>query len=518
MTVRRPKALPSTIGILLGIMGLFCLLGWRSSHAATTQLPPGEVCFQDANGPVSNGSLNMFYPGTTTPKLNWTNVNQTVQNTQPIQLDANGCAIIYGVGTYRQMLYSGPVVGGVTTGNLIFDLPTTDTSAFNSIFWAGTASGTANAISIVDAGFANQAGSNIQFLAIAENTGATTIAISGGTSIPIEKDTNAGPVPLTGGEIGPNNAPSLLYDSTNAIFHLINPAPAATSQFPVGGEVSCPGFAAPTNFLFEYGQAVSRTTYSTLLSQLTSVQTGTLTNGLNTVSALTDTSQLAVGDAVEGAGVPGGTTVASIVDGTDITMSANATASGSASLRFFAYGNGDGSTTFNLPDRRGYALYGRDNMGGTAASNLTSTYTTNTPDALGTLMIPFSGSTGGAKLTSTTQFPAYTPTGTIGSITPAGTISGISLSNGAITGTWNISNSGTITGATTAIEVNTPSAIGVNITGVSASLASNVTVSSQGSFAGTPVTPTFTGSSVGSSSPFPAVTPGRTTNFCIRAQ
>ena len=34
------------------------------------------------------------------------------------------------------------------------------------------------------------------------------------------------------------------------------------------------------------------------------------------------------------------------------------------------YGNGDGSTTFNLPDLRGRAVFGLDNMGGTAAGRL----------------------------------------------------------------------------------------------------------------------------------------------------
>ena len=36
------------------------------------------------------------------------------------------------------------------------------------------------------------------------------------------------------------------------------------------------------------------------------------------------------------------------------------------------YGSGDGSTTFNLPDMRGRVPAGKDNMGGSAASRLTS--------------------------------------------------------------------------------------------------------------------------------------------------
>lgn len=38
-----------------------------------------------------------------------------------------------------------------------------------------------------------------------------------------------------------------------------------------------------------------------------------------------------------------------------------------------AYGSGDGSTTFNIPDLRGRTIFGLDNMGGTAASRLTTT-------------------------------------------------------------------------------------------------------------------------------------------------
>lgn len=37
-----------------------------------------------------------------------------------------------------------------------------------------------------------------------------------------------------------------------------------------------------------------------------------------------------------------------------------------------SWGAGDGSTTFNLPDLRGRALFGKDDMGGSAASRLTS--------------------------------------------------------------------------------------------------------------------------------------------------
>jgi microcystin-dependent protein len=47
------------------------------------------------------------------------------------------------------------------------------------------------------------------------------------------------------------------------------------------------------------------------------------------------------------------------------------------------YGSGDGSTTFGLPDLRGRVVAGVDNMGGSAASRLTSTTITGGADAVG---------------------------------------------------------------------------------------------------------------------------------------
>lgn len=66
------------------------------------------------------------------------------------------------------------------------------------------------------------------------------------------------------------------------------------------------------------------------------------------------------------------------------------------------YGPGDGSTTFNLPDLRGFVVGGRDNMGGSAAGRLTST--TISPDG-NTL-----GASGGAQThtLSTNEMPSHT--------------------------------------------------------------------------------------------------------------
>ena len=76
------------------------------------------------------------------------------------------------------------------------------------------------------------------------------------------------------------------------------------------------------------------------------------------------------------------------------------------------YGVGDGSTTFNLPDLRGRVAAGLDNMGGSAASRLTSTVLS----ASNTL-----GASGGAQTHTldSTQIPAHSHPNTLGSSTVA---------------------------------------------------------------------------------------------------
>lgn len=66
------------------------------------------------------------------------------------------------------------------------------------------------------------------------------------------------------------------------------------------------------------------------------------------------------------------------------------------------HGSGDGSTTFNLPDLRGRATYGRDNMGGSAANRITSAGSA----IVGTTL----GAAGGSQTVTLTQanIPNYT--------------------------------------------------------------------------------------------------------------
>lgn len=63
-------------------------------------------------------------------------------------------------------------------------------------------------------------------------------------------------------------------------------------------------------------------------------ETGTISNGFNTVTGLGDNAGINVGAAVSGTGIPGGTTVASLVGTTGLTLSATATTSATELLTF----------------------------------------------------------------------------------------------------------------------------------------------------------------------------------------
>lgn len=109
-----------------------------------------------------------------------------------------------------------------------------------------------------------------------------------------------------------------IYNNSDEVFYLQsfygNPY-----SIPVGGVLPYTGTSAPnSSFILPFGQAISRTTYSTYFSLVSTT-----------------------------------------------------------------FGSGDGSTTFNVPDLRGRVIAGLDNMGGSAASRLTSSYFGGTATNLG---------------------------------------------------------------------------------------------------------------------------------------
>lgn len=71
----------------------------------TLPLPNGKCQFLDTNGrPLASGRVYHYIPGTSTPKDTWQDSGGITLNQNPIPLDAAGEAVIWGNGSYRQVV------------------------------------------------------------------------------------------------------------------------------------------------------------------------------------------------------------------------------------------------------------------------------------------------------------------------------------------------------------------------------------------------------------------------------
>ena len=118
---------------------------------------------------------------------------------------------------------------------------------------------------------------------------------------------------------------------------------------PTGTIIDHAGTVGPAGYLACFGTPELRATYPALFAVLTFVQSGVLASS-TTITGLTNTQLMFQGMPLEGTGIQAGTTVATIINSTSITISLAATTSATENLTFFPWGNGNGSTTFNLPD------------------------------------------------------------------------------------------------------------------------------------------------------------------------
>lgn len=186
--------------------------------------------------------------------------------------------------------------------------------------------------------------------------------------------------------------PSFEQDSINRqIDHTYN---RAYPIVPVGSIIDFGGFIVPQHYYLCDGSTKDRVRDWLLFNAITFTDTPTLTTGMNTFTvSSSDLLQFYIGMPIESAGFPSGTTITLIVEMTStITVSNNATVTGATLVRYFAWGNGDGSTTFNVPNLLGFVTAG---AGGTV---------------LGASVINGVGLTGGSSTHTLTipEMPAHT--------------------------------------------------------------------------------------------------------------
>jgi len=199
-------------------------------------------------------------------------------------------------------------------------------------------------------------------------------------------------------------------------------------QIPVGYIAAYAGIAGrpltdsqPAGWLSCYGQNISRTTFSALFAALSLSATITVSIASPAVVSWSFHALQANDPVVfhtTGAlptGIVAGTTyyVKNPVQGISGTFQISATPGGAAINTtgsqsgthtgwYIPYGDGDGSTTFTVPDLRGRSIFGVDDMGGAAASRLTGS---TAQGIIGTNL----GATGGeqSRMLTATEMPAH---------------------------------------------------------------------------------------------------------------
>jgi hypothetical protein len=225
---------------------------------------------------------------------------------------------------------------------------------------------------------------------------------------------------------------------------------------PPGAEQAYAGINLPAGWLWEDGSAYSRTgSTANLFGAITTTVVGNTNSSTAITGLASDMRGKGLNGAyVEGTGIPTGTTI-TFTGATTATLSQAATSANTGlTLRILPYGQGDASTTFNVPDRRERALYGRGDMNVSSdPGRITSAVAGFNPIALNG-----AGGSQSSALSSINQVPQFTPvfTGQAGTATSTqnGIPSGVTTASQLGNGTGGTGNNQPINGTTGQITSN----------------------------------------------------------------
>lgn len=217
------------------------------------------------------------------------------------------------------------------------------------------------------------------------NTGAATLNINSLGTLTIKKQGN---VDLLAGDIVAGQIVGVVYDGTN--FQLLTPV--SREQYRPGDIIISTLAAVPAGALPIAGATISRAAYAALFANAVPQQAVTISIASPGIFTTITDHGLVVGDRIRLAtagslptglavntdyylvSVPSSTTftVAPALGGTAINTSG--TQSGAHTMSIWrGYGPGDGSSTFQLPDWRGYALRLWDNGAGVDSGRVLGT-------------------------------------------------------------------------------------------------------------------------------------------------
>lgn len=124
----------------------------------------------------------------------------------------------------------------------------------------------------------------------------------------------------------------------------------------------------PNGWLELDGSVISTSTFSGLYAVMTITTSGSRTNSSPVVTSIADTSQFRVGYFVFGTGINAGTTIVSIDSASQITLSSNATSSGTAAFAVSPWAMNTGTIT--LPNVSAAGRYRRSRTASTAVGQV----------------------------------------------------------------------------------------------------------------------------------------------------
>lgn len=125
---------------------------------------------------------------------------------------------------------------------------------------------------------------------------------------------------------------------------------------------------APTGWLELDGSIISTSTYSGLFAVMSATTSGTRTNGSPTITSIPSTTGYVAGYYVFGTGIASGTTILTVDSPTQITLSGNASSSGTSS--FFVSPFLMNTGTITLPNLTGNGKFRRSRTSTTKVGDL----------------------------------------------------------------------------------------------------------------------------------------------------
>ena len=368
--------------------------------------------------PLGAGKVYTYSAGTTTPVSLFTASDKSTSATNPIILDGNGKAQVWADGRYKFVVKTSADVTLYTLDNLLYGFDDT------TVLYGGTSTGAANAqvvsVPATVTSYAN--GQTISFIAGFTNTGATTLQFNSLSAVNLVK----GPTPssLQAGDLIAGQMYTATYHG--GAFRLTDyPTVADVQQSrlalagSVAGTNTITANLSPAPSAYEAGQVVrlkaansptgpATLNLNNLGAKAVQFNNAALVNGEIGQNlyheAVYDGTQFQLLNPATG-WIPAGSVIATAAASAPNgwLLCAGQAVSRTAYAVLFAaigtsYGVGDGTTTFNLPDLRGRAVAGLDNMNGTDAGRL---------DWANTI-----GTTGGAQThtLTTAEMPSHTHT------------------------------------------------------------------------------------------------------------